>query len=239
MKVCTRCRQSKPETGFPRDKSRADGLRIWCKECANEKRLEWYDSSRRTITAEVCAKCGELRDGLEYRRAGAPRSGKRRICQTCIQALGPDEKICSKCLAVKPLSEYHPHTQTKDGKQPSCKACSYQTKLRSQERYPERHRERMQRIVRRSHVRRKYGLERVDYDALVEQAGGRCQSCGEPERIAHKDGTVWPLCVDHDHVTGAVRGLLCHACNRAAGAVGDDFVKLRAIADYLERRKGP
>ena len=40
--------------------------------------------------------------------------------------------------------------------------------------------------------------------------------------------------IDHDHGTGNVRGVLCHACNVSLGLFGDDPVRLRRAADYLE-----
>jgi hypothetical protein len=41
------------------------------------------------------------------------------------------------------------------------------------------------------------------------------------------------LAIDHDHVTGDIRGLLCHACNVALGLLNDDPELLEAAAGYL------
>jgi hypothetical protein len=42
------------------------------------------------------------------------------------------------------------------------------------------------------------------------------------------------LCVDHDHKTGAIRGLLCNNCNASLGYLHDDPVQVRAALTYLE-----
>ena len=43
------------------------------------------------------------------------------------------------------------------------------------------------------------------------------------------------LCIDHDHTTGKVRGMLCHDCNTSLGKFRDNPDILRKAADYLER----
>lgn len=76
-----------------------------------------------------------------------------------------------------------------------------------------------------------YGITPEEYDALVLVQGNRCRICGGDspgDRI-----TRW--CVDHDHRTGKVRGLLCTNCNQGIGKFKDDPVKLRLAAQYLER----
>ena len=63
---------------------------------------------------------------------------------------------------------------------------------------------------RKSHLKRKYGLTLEEYDAMLEAQGGVCAICGEPrpeERTLH---------VDHDHETGAIRGLLCFTLQQRA-----------------------
>jgi hypothetical protein len=71
---------------------------------------------------------------------------------------------------------------------------------------------------------------------MVEAQHGRCIGCAASQQYAKPQQTVSdrPLCVDHNHVTNKVRGLLCRACNLIVGNAGDDPVVLRNLADYLE-----
>lgn len=69
---------------------------------------------------------------------------------------------------------------------------------------------------------RKYALTDTQYDALY--LGASCAGCGEADELA----------IDHDHVSGAVRGVLCRACNLTVGTAKDDPAVLRALASYLE-----
>jgi Recombination endonuclease VII len=70
-----------------------------------------------------------------------------------------------------------------------------------------------------------YGISDEDYQALLARQGGLCGICRKKKR---------PLCVDHCHVTGKVRGLLCHKCNLGLGHYDDDPVLTRAATAYLE-----
>jgi Recombination endonuclease VII len=71
---------------------------------------------------------------------------------------------------------------------------------------------------------RRYGLTLAQYRALQARQGNACAICRKVTRA---------LCIDHCHVTGRVRGLLCLKCNSALGFCGDDPRLLRAALAYL------
>lgn len=83
---------------------------------------------------------------------------------------------------------------------------------------------------------RYYGLTLAEYEAMVAERGGLCDICHRPETLTQR-GKVKRLSVDHDHDTGAVRGLLCSACNRALGFLGDDPERVASAAAYIAGRK--
>jgi Recombination endonuclease VII len=88
--------------------------------------------------------------------------------------------------------------------------------------HPERHRY----LLRRAALQSKYGITPEDYEAMLVHQNGLCALCGTaPTKIA--------LAVDHDHVTGRVRGLLCSPCNRCLGRVADNEERLKGLIAYL------
>jgi hypothetical protein len=94
--------------------------------------------------------------------------------------------------------------------------------------------EKWKRHTKNVHFRRQYGITYNDYLALHEKQLGLCAICGNPEKLI-KQGVKFDLAVDHDHVTGRIRGLLCNNCNRALGLMKDDALVLQSALDYLRR----
>ena len=149
----------------------------------------------------------------------------------------------------KPLDDFYASKGGRDGYRPECKACNLATRrakyledprpyidrvLKWQRENPERYQTRQREYVgsgrksvssRKSHLKRKYGLTLVAYDGLLGSQGGGCAICGKPD----------PDNVDHDHVTGRVRGILCWNCNIAIGQLQDDEERAVALASYLSR----
>jgi hypothetical protein len=76
-------------------------------------------------------------------------------------------------------------------------------------------------------VAKTYGLEAGDYEALLAAQGGRCAICRARPKSKR-------LAVDHDHKTGAVRGLLCSRCNHELmGSAWDSLAIASALWHYM------
>lgn len=74
-----------------------------------------------------------------------------------------------------------------------------------------------------------YGLEPGEYARLLAIQGGTCAVYRCPAKGTGKKA----LAVDHDHVTGKVRGLLCSTHNLLIGYAKDDPIVFQSLAEYL------
>jgi hypothetical protein len=70
----------------------------------------------------------------------------------------------------------------------------------------------------------KTGITPAERLEMLEAVGGRCAICG----IAKEK-----MCIDHDHVTGVVRGVLCNDCNLALGGFEDSSTLLASALNHL------
>jgi hypothetical protein len=162
-------------------------------------------------------------------------------------------KRCKQCGEAKPLNEFYRDKACRDGLRPECKACNLarrkaayranptpvierakQWQADNPDRYAERqraYRESGRKAIadRKSYLKRTYGLTVEEYDAMLAAQGGVCFICRETP------GDL-PLHVDHDHVTGEVRKLLCIRCNNALGLFQESPQLFQAAADYLRAR---
>jgi hypothetical protein len=75
-------------------------------------------------------------------------------------------------------------------------------------------------------IERKYGIPIGEWQRMYDGQMGRCAICFDPF------SETQPY-VDHDHETGAVRGLLCGRCNLVLGQIGDHIPLLRNAIEYL------
>lgn len=155
-------------------------------------------------------------------------------------------KTCTKCNTEKPLEEFGVDKTTKDGYRYSCKVC-YNAQQRE---YVRNNKELIKarnaakakqrkayyqsprgiKSSRRAHLKRKYGITLEEYNNLLKQQQSKCKICGQEETSERNSH----LCVDHDHNTGAIRGLLCNNCNRALGLFKDNIEVLHNAIIYLQ-----
>lgn len=82
--------------------------------------------------------------------------------------------------------------------------------------------------VRKGNLAKKYGITQEDYNRMLAEQDGCCKICRSSDPVGVKS-----FAVDHDHVTGKVRGLLCHRCNPGLGYFQDNPELLRKAIDYL------
>lgn len=84
-------------------------------------------------------------------------------------------------------------------------------------------------------LRKLYDLEPEEFDLYWQACRGRCFICDKemkwPEERRGQSLDV--VAVDHDHVSGKMRGLLCNACNKGLGFFNDDIDVLRKAIRYL------
>lgn len=86
------------------------------------------------------------------------------------------------------------------------------------------------------YLKRTFGISLESYASMLKSQDGRCAVCGTDKPgngRGKKELKFFP--VDHDHLTGKVRGLLCRDCNLGLGAFSDDPIVLHAAMRYLER----
>lgn len=115
-------------------------------------------------------------------------------------------KYCNDCENVQPVDDFRENRHLKTGRSPYCRTCHAKRDAAH-------------------HLRKHYGLTPEEFEALVAAQRGSCAIC-ETRPAVH---------VDHDHLTGSVRGVLCFPCNVALGHLKDDPLLFRKASAYLER----
>lgn len=73
---------------------------------------------------------------------------------------------------------------------------------------------------------RKYGFTSEHIQQILDSQGGVCAICGE---------TPNPFRLDHDHITGRPRGILCNHCNTGLGFFRDNPRSLLTASRYLDK----
>lgn len=113
-------------------------------------------------------------------------------------------KTCSKCGRTKPGTQFHIRRRAIDGLSTRCKVCIG----------PEKRFER-------------YGVDEAWHRERWAKQDGKCLICsGDLATLGDH--------IDHDHVTGVVRGLLCGSCNRGLGLFADSPQRLETAIRYLQ-----
>ena len=148
-------------------------------------------------------------------------------------------KICNICKIELSFDSFHKSKEHRGGVDSRCKNCSsiyhqkqYQNNILVER---QKRKERMRRVrinnpdyTKNSHLKERYGITLQQKLELLNKQNGRCAIC-------KKDIIKIKACVDHDHKTGKIRGLLCDKCNRALGGFEDNKEYLQQAMEYLDK----
>ena len=184
-----------------------------------------------------CTSCGAWKTFSEFSPSKKNRDGRVSHCRACLRERGardrdarrggpptrmtsrvtpPGMKWCPTCQAFCEVEDFGRNRSASDGLTGYCKPChtarGKASKIRNHG------------STREYHLRRRYGIGVAEYDAMVEAQGGLCALCRERT----------PEHVDHDHLTGRIRGVLCSCCNQGLGNFRDNVAALKQAIDYLE-----
>ena len=190
----------------------------FCRDCGDRRPVADFSKNARS------------RDGLAFycrkhlaERALRSREARRtnprvykRVPEDVVVADG--QKWCPDCERVLPLSDFVRTVRTASGHHSYCRPCHNTRSRASREKAGG---------SRSYHLTRRYGISAQEADLMLADQNGLCAIC-EEAAAEH---------VDHDHVTGEVRALLCFNCNGGLGQFRDDPVVLRAAADYVEQHR--
>lgn len=172
----------------------------------------------------ICSKCRNLKPKSEFHSRHNRPKQLQSWCKECVRKLnrekyarnpGPQKKAHKALYERDKKKIYARHRKwNKDNPERVRELCRNSRKKAKRER---------PNVIQDSYLRRTYGISLVQFDELVLAQGGCCAVCDCPAK----------LCVDHDHKTNKVRGLLCGNCNRAIGLLKDSPSRAQKVAWYL------
>ena len=229
MKICLRCKHDLPLYAFTKDKSRPDGLFVWCSKCKSESRKAAY------LAAHPDRK---------------PRKAERLPSEMVYK-----DKLCIDCLEMKPISHFHRKRDAADGHTPYCMPCgnarsiAWQSKNKGRlasKRYAAR-----QANPRHSINVSLYGaLKRCptedpatidDIMKIWKDQSGRCAVSGI--QMTWAKGSVLSTSITLDRIdpfsgyTASNIRLVCHAVNAFRGRMSDDEMFTMALAIVANMKK--
>lgn len=174
-----------------------------------------------------CPKCGETKPiaaAFTVLKSGPKTGMVAGWCRSCVNAQ-PRNRDSQRANA-RFRARYASDPSVKERKTATNRATYKRTKTERPDDFTKQGRAKI--------LRQRYGITLEDFDALLAAQGGVCP-CGATTSGVIVNGKPNAMCVDHDHATGAVRGVLCDACNRIVGLAGDDPARLEGLAAYLRR----
>ena len=215
------------EIGYPRKMKREWKQKTWFQAPDGTK------GSNDLVAKEAGVTTGTVYNVFNYPEKVIPETTKRVL--EAVKKLNysygvmPTKKMCTVCKVAKPFEDFYDGYKAKKQRNDTnkkyphsrCKECDHA-------RNKAYHKDNTVQVRKRqliSHRRRLYGLTEEEYSNMILSQNNICAICN---KSSHKT-----LHIDHNHITGKVRGLLCSNCNMAIGLLQDDIESLTRAIEYL------
>lgn len=196
---------------------------------------------------KICSKCNQNKSLEEFYSDKSKKDGRYTICVDCSRPNANKKKrfrqeenervkngikTCSKCEKIKSLDQFQRANKKRYGLAAFCADCNsverkeyYKNNINKEKVLQKKWNESNPDKIYAAHLKARYGLKWDEYNKLLSQHNNKCATCNSDKK----------LCVDHNHMTGKVRGILCSFCNMALGFAKDDPRILQNLINYLSK----
>lgn len=140
-------------------------------------------------------------------------------------------KSCSKCKKTKELDDFYFYKK-RDRHYSCCKSCHNEAQVLVNKKWRRENPIEFRRRRVEINLKSKYGITLETIDSLLKLQNNSCAICKTELLLKTSDRTK-RFNVDHNHVTGEVRGLLCLTCNMGLGLYNDSVELLENAKQYL------
>jgi hypothetical protein len=167
-----------------------------------------------------CVECHIVQPLINFHTSPSGRDGHVIRCKHCVntkrrtpgalpryRTLSDGRKRCSQChLYLSPdfFRVAQGRNGDKSGKSYVCNDC-------------------LPLYTRNTWYKHQYGITYQEFQRILDNQNGRCASCNDILKTP---------CLDHNHTTGKIRGILCLGCNTALGSLQDDPVRVASLLEY-------
>src|SRR3990167_9403318 len=132
-------------------------------------------------------------------------------------------KTCFYCKKLRSIEEFdYASPDAPADRKRHCRDCEIIINTRRKERAKFKQQDKR--------LKRTFGIGLAEYYEILKKQGNGCAICGTKKP---SKGRIM-LSVDHDHVSGRIRGVLCSQCNAALGLFRDRILFLQRAIKYLE-----
>jgi len=186
-----------------------------CNRCKVSKNLEDFKNKN----SKTCISCREIAK-KSYRLKKQGKLPKYAEVQEILQkAYLKGNFVCKICNSEKPLHNFGKHkNNNKYGISRVCKECN--------------------RELNKFSKISKYGISKEEFIKKLINQNYKCEICKvDIKYLSRYNNKYKSACIDHDHETGKVRGLLCSSCNRALSLFKDNYNILQNATKYLVQYK--